>query len=134
MIDRTEIFLSLERELRGAAVTPTAEASSVETKQKKDERFKLGTNFVSRELEGMERQIELFVKETKSRSLYEDSGAAIAAGTEKIKAKLDVLSKTIAQLSSFVHTAAASRQQREHRVVVVNTLKNRFAKLSKLPR
>ena len=128
MIDRTEEFLSLQGPLRGG---PPGVADTNPPANKKDERFKIGTNFVSRELQGIEHQIGLFVRETKSRSLYEDSGAAIAAGTEKIKSKLDVLSKTIAQLNSFVLAAVASKQQREHRVLVVNTLKKQFAKLSK---
>mmetsp|Transcript_12019 Transcript_12019/g.15661 ORF Transcript_12019/g.15661 Transcript_12019/m.15661 type:complete len:385 (+) Transcript_12019:148-1302(+) len=93
--------------------------------------FNTGSSFLARELDAVENLINLFVKEAKERSLYEDSGAVIATSTENIKSKLDTLQQTLVGLNKVATTANSSTQQRDHRLVVIRTLKSKFAKLTK---
>jgi hypothetical protein len=64
------------------------------------------------------------------RRLFEDSGLALIKSSEGIKRKLDTVAKAVQGLER-VAEGQGSKQLRAHYAVVLETLKKRFAELTK---
>ncbi len=93
--------------------------------------FVKGSLAILNELEALQGQVREFVGSSATqRRLFEDSGLALAKNSEGIKRKLDTVAKAVQGLER-VAEGQGSKQLRAHYAVVLETLKKRFAELTK---
>jgi hypothetical protein len=93
--------------------------------------FVKGSLAILNELETLQAQVREFVGSSATqRRLFEDSGMALAKSSEGIKRKLDTVAKAVQGLER-VAEGQGSKQLRAHYAVVLETLKKRFAELTK---
>mmetsp|Transcript_8794 Transcript_8794/g.14266 ORF Transcript_8794/g.14266 Transcript_8794/m.14266 type:complete len:373 (-) Transcript_8794:1295-2413(-) len=92
--------------------------------------FLTGSVYISKELDALSLQITKFAQDSQRRSLFEDTGVALAQASDHIKRKLESLTKGIQGLDRIVDSNQ-SKQQKEHYGTIVRTLKKKFQGLAK---